>query len=176
MSGSKITILYLTLLSALLITLALGGCAAKQELAPEAAPVVATDDEARLREARLREEQARREAELRKKFENADIHYDYDRYDLRQEARGILNEKAAYLAERPQAMVIIEGHCDDRGSSAYNLALGEKRAKAAQAYLEAMGVTGQRMESVSYGKERPLVTGQTEEAFAANRRAHFVIK
>lgn len=176
MSVSKGTGLYLTIMSAALLVLALGGCAAKQEPAPEAAPVVATDDEARLREARLREEQARREAELRKKFENADIHFDYDRYDLRQEARGILNDKAAFLAERTQAGVIIEGHCDERGSSAYNLALGEKRAKAAQAYLEAMGVAGQRMETVSYGKERPLVMGNTEEAYAANRRAHFVVK
>jgi peptidoglycan-associated lipoprotein len=176
MSVSKGIRLYLTIMSAALLVLALGGCAAKQESAPEAPPVVAIDDEARLREARLREEQARREAEMRAKFENADIHYDYDRYDLRQEARGILNEKASFLTEQPQAMVIIEGHCDDRGSSAYNLALGEKRAKAAQAYLEAMGVMGQRMESVSYGKERPMVTGQTEEAYAANRRAHFVIK
>jgi peptidoglycan-associated lipoprotein len=176
MSVSKGIRLYLTIMSATLLVLALGGCAAKQEPAPEAAAVAAGDDEARLREARLREEQARREAELRKKFENADIHYDYDRYDLRQEARGILNEKAAFLAERSQTTVIIEGHCDERGSSAYNLALGEKRAKAASAYLEAMGVTGQRLETVSYGKERPLVMGNTEEAYAANRRAHFVIK
>ena len=176
MPGSKRTFPCLTLLSALLLLLALGGCAAKQESAPEAAPVVATDDEARLREARLREEQARREAELRQKFENADIHFDFDRYDLRQDARGILNEKATFLAERTQAGVIIEGHCDERGSSAYNLALGEKRAKAAQAYLEAMGVAGQRLEAVSYGKERPLVMGNTEEAYAANRRAHFVVK
>lgn len=176
MSVAKVTSLYLTIMSAALLVLVLGGCAAKQESAPEAAPVVATDDEARLREARLREEQARREAEMRSKFENADIHFDYDRYDLRQEVRVILNEKASFLTERPQAMVIIEGHCDDRGSAAYNLALGEKRAKAAAAYLEAMGVMGQRMETVSYGKERPLVAGQTEEAYAANRRAHFVIK
>ena len=72
--------------------------------------------------------------------------------------------------------VIIEGHCDERGSSAYNLALGEKRALAAKAYLQSMGVAPQRMETVSYGKERPLVPGHTEEAYAANRRAHFVIK
>ncbi|MEW5912986.1 MAG: peptidoglycan-associated lipoprotein Pal [Thermodesulfobacteriota bacterium] len=133
--------------------------------------------EQRLREAQLKEQQARSaEAKLRDVFVNQDIHFEYDRYDLTPEAKQILNDKAAFLQQHPQIKVIIEGHCDERGSNAYNMALGEKRAKATAAYLEAMGVSGSRIETVSYGEERPLVMGHTEQAWAANRRAHFVIK
>lgn len=157
-----------------LLLLGLAGCASTPTPAPEtAAPAPAPTDDAA---ERLRQQAAIREAQLRTQFENQDIHFDFDRYDLRPEARQILNEKAAYLLERNNLSVIIEGHCDDRGSSAYNLALGEKRALAAKAYLQSMGVAAQRMETVSYGKERPLVPGHTEEAYAANRRGHFVIK
>lgn len=104
------------------------------------------------------------------------MHFEYDRYDLTAEARQVLNEKARYMQSHPDLKIIIEGHCDERGSSAYNLALGEKRAKACAAYLQAMGIAANRMETVSYGEERPLVQGLTEEAYAANRRGHFVIK
>ncbi len=157
-----------------LLLLGLAGCASTPTPAPEtAAPAPAPTDDAA---ERLRQQAAIREAQLRTQFENQDIHFDFDRYDLRPEARQILNEKAAYLLERNNLSVIIEGHCDDRGSSAYNLALGEKRALAAKAYLQSMGVAAQRMETVSYGKERPLVPGHTEEAYAANRRDHFVVK
>jgi peptidoglycan-associated lipoprotein len=157
-----------------LLLLGLAGCASTPTPTPEAtAPAPAPTDDAA---ERLRQQQAIREAQLKTQFENQDIHFDFDRYDLRPEARQILNDKAAYLTERAGVAVIIEGHCDERGSSAYNLALGEKRALAAKAYLQSMGVAPQRMETVSYGKERPLVPGHTEEAYAANRRAHFVIK
>jgi peptidoglycan-associated lipoprotein len=133
--------------------------------------------EQRLREAQLKEQQARAgEAKLRDVFVNQDIHFDFDRYDLSPEAKQILNDKAAYMQQHPQIKVIVEGHCDERGSNAYNMALGERRAKAAAAYLEAMGISGQRLETVSYGEERPLVLGHNEQAWAANRRAHFVIK
>lgn len=131
----------------------------------------------RLREARLAEQQARgSEARQREVFVNQDVHFEYDRYDLTAEARQVLNEKARYMQSHPDLKIIIEGHCDERGSSAYNLALGEKRAKACAAYLQAMGIAANRMETVSYGEERPLVQGLTEEAYAANRRGHFVIK
>jgi len=80
------------------------------------------------------------------------------------------------MQSHPEVNVIVEGHCDERGSASYNMALGEKRAKAAAAYLQAMGISAARLETVTYGKEKPLVRGNTEEAFAANRRGHFVIK
>ena len=157
------------------------GCAKEKVAAPggglsaEEQARLKAERERRLREARLREQQ-QSAARLREMFVNQDVHFDYDRYDLSAEAKQILTDKAAYLKEHPQVKVIIEGHCDERGSNAYNMALGEKRARAAAAYLEAMGIDPNRLETVSYGEEKPLVLGQTEEAYAANRRAHFVIK
>ncbi len=157
------------------------GCGKEQVAAPggqlsaEEQARVEAERQRRLREAQLQEQQAR-SSQLREVFVNQDVHFDYDRYDLSAEAKQILNEKAAYMQKAPGLMVIVEGHCDERGSNAYNMALGEKRAKAAAAYLEAMGIGGNRLETVSYGEERPLVMGTSEEAYAANRRAHFVIK
>lgn len=128
-------------------------------------------------EAALNEQIAReQEQKLKEAFVNQDIHFDYDRWDLSDEAKQVLNDKAAYMLSHPELSVIVEGHCDERGSNAYNMALGEKRARAAAAYLEVMGISLDRMESVSYGEERPKVMGHTEEAYSANRRASFVIK
>ncbi|RJX28777.1 MAG: peptidoglycan-associated lipoprotein Pal [Desulfarculus sp.] len=172
--------------AALMLALALPLGCAKEKVGPttgltEAEKARAEQErrvrEQRLREARLKEQQARdAETKLRDVFVNQDIHFEYDRYDLTPEAKQILNDKAGFMQQHPQIKVIVEGHCDERGSNAYNMALGERRAKAAAAYLEAMGVSGARIETVSYGEERPLVMGHTEQAYAANRRAHFVIK
>jgi peptidoglycan-associated lipoprotein len=160
------------------------GCSKKAvgpgELSAEEQARLKAEEERRLREQGLREGQPGAfpgtEVQMREIFQNQDIHFDYDRYDLRGDVKQILNDKSAFLQSHPDLNVIVEGHCDERGSSAYNLALGEKRAKAAAAYLAAMGISVSRMETVSYGKERPLILGHTEEACAANRRAHFVIK
>ncbi|MCB2188360.1 MAG: peptidoglycan-associated lipoprotein Pal [Deltaproteobacteria bacterium] len=183
--------LKLMMLVVLALTLALGlgvGCGKKtvpspDQLSAEEQARLAAERERRMREAQLREGQAGSEgaltgteAQMREVFENQDVHFDYDSYDLSPEAKQILNEKAAYLKSHSDLLCIVEGHCDERGSNAYNMALGEKRARAAAAYLEAMGISQTRLETVSYGEERPLVPGQTEEAYAANRRAHFVVK
>lgn len=179
-----------TLVLALILGLAVGastGCSKKEvgapgELSAEEQARLKAEEERRLREQRLREGQGAgsgltgTEAQMREIFTNQDIHYDYDRYDLRSDAKQILNDKAGYMQSHPEVNVIVEGHCDERGSASYNMALGEKRAKAAAAYLQAMGISSARLETVTYGKEKPLVRGNTEEAFAANRRAHFVIK
>ena len=167
-----------------LLTAGLSGCAKEAVTgvsAEEQARLKAEEErrlrEQRLREAQLKEQQARgSEAQLREIFVNQDIHFDYDRYDLSAEAKQILNDKAAYMQSHPALQTIVEGHCDERGSNSYNMALGEKRAKAAAAYLQAMGIAADRLETVSYGEERPLVQGHNEEAWAANRRAHFAIK
>jgi peptidoglycan-associated lipoprotein len=164
----------------LALVLGVAGCGKKTVAGPgqlSAEEQARLEEERRLREARLAEQSARGgEARQREMFINQDVHFEYDRYDLTNEAKQILNEKSAYMQNHPDLMVIVEGHCDERGSNAYNMALGEKRARACAAYLQAMGVAYDRMETVSYGEERPLVLGTTEEAYAANRRGHFIIK
>ncbi|MFZ5998727.1 MAG: peptidoglycan-associated lipoprotein Pal [Nitrospirota bacterium] len=104
-----------------------------------------------------------------------DIHFDFDRYDVRDDAKPVLKELAAFLSNNRAARVIIEGHCDDRGTDEYNLALGERRATAAKEYLVSLGIPSNRIETVSYGEEKPLCTEGTEECWAKNRRAHFVL-
>jgi peptidoglycan-associated lipoprotein len=105
-----------------------------------------------------------------------DVFYDFDSYDLREDARQVLREDARALAERPKIQVVIEGHCDERGSESYNLALGDKRANVAKEFLVSQGIATDRIESISYGEERPFATGHDEAAWAQNRRAHFVSK
>ncbi|MFZ0131374.1 MAG: peptidoglycan-associated lipoprotein Pal [Desulfobacterales bacterium] len=114
-------------------------------------------------------------AEARKAFENQDIHFEYDSALLTPQAQEILREKARFMQESPATKVIIEGHCDERGTNEYNLALGEQRAKMTAEFLTALGVSATRIKTVSYGEERPLVRSNSEEAWAANRRAHFVV-
>jgi len=104
-----------------------------------------------------------------------DINFDYDRYDIRPDAQPVLQEIASWLVKNPSAKILIEGHCDERGTSEYNLALGDRRAKAARDYLVALGVAPARIEMISYGEEKPLCTEQTEDCWAKNRRAHFVV-
>jgi peptidoglycan-associated lipoprotein len=104
-----------------------------------------------------------------------DIHFDYDRYSLKSDAREILKKQAAWLANHGTASIIIEGNCDERGTTEYNLALGERRAKEAMKYLIELGIDGKRLKTVSYGKERPLDPEHNEEAWAKNRRDHFVL-
>jgi len=108
-------------------------------------------------------------------IEETDILFDFDSFELSPAAKKILADKAAYLKGRPGMKVLIEGHCDERGTSEYNLALGERRARAALEYLVFLGIDAKRLSSVSYGEERPVDPGHNEEAWAKNRRAHFVV-
>ena len=103
-----------------------------------------------------------------------DVFFDFDSYSLSGEARGTLEANANELKRVTTGNITIEGHCDERGTKAYNLALGEKRANAAKEFLVAAGVNGSRINTVSYGKERPFDDGHDESAWAKNRRAHFV--
>jgi peptidoglycan-associated lipoprotein len=103
----------------------------------------------------------------------ADIHFDYDSATLTDEARSTLEKHALWLQGHRDVKVTIEGHCDERGTVEYNLALGEQRARATRDYLVGLGVTTERLRVVSYGKERPLDPGTGEAAWARNRRAHF---
>ncbi|MCU0560094.1 MAG: peptidoglycan-associated lipoprotein Pal [Desulfobacterales bacterium] len=112
----------------------------------------------------------------RSAFENEDIFFGYDSSAITAEAQEVLRRKAAFLKANPAIRITIEGHCDERGTNEYNLALGEARAKSAKAFLVDLGISANRIATISYGEERPLVEGRTEEAFAKNRRAHFVIE
>ena len=91
-------------------------------------------------------------------------------------AKDLLSQKAEWLRANPNTSVIIEGHCDERGTSAYNIALGDSRAESAKSYLFALGVDATKLSKISYGEERPLDPGMSEQAWAKNRRAHFVIE
>ena len=104
-----------------------------------------------------------------------DIFFDFDKAQIRPDAKAPLQEDVAWLKAHPKAAFTIEGHCDERGTSEYNLGLGERRAKAAKDYLMASSIDGKRITTVSYGKERPFVLGHDETAWKWNRRGHFVV-
>ena len=103
------------------------------------------------------------------------VFYGYDSADVAADMQGTLQKNAEILRQYPSWVVTIEGHCDERGTAEYNLTLGERRAQAARAYLVSLGIPTERIKTVSYGKEFPFDPGATEEAYAKNRRAHFVV-
>lgn len=105
----------------------------------------------------------------------ADIHFDYDSAELTATARERLASHAKWLLAYPTIQILVEGHCDERGTVEYNLALGDRRAQAAYNYLASLGVAVERTKTISYGKEFPLDPGHTEEAWAKNRRCRFLI-
>ena len=109
-------------------------------------------------------------------FENQDVYFDYDAYTISDPAKKILDDKIAFLKKYPAVTVTIEGNCDQRGTEEYNLALGERRATAAKQYITTAGGGNFQLNTVSYGKERPLSTGHDEAAWAKNRRDHFALK
>lgn len=104
------------------------------------------------------------------------IYFDFDKYNLRDDAKAGLKNNFEVMKAQSDVRIQIEGHCDERGTVEYNLALGEKRANAAKDYLASLGIPRDRMSVISYGKERPAAFGSNEDAWAKNRRAEFVIK
>jgi len=104
-----------------------------------------------------------------------DVHFDFDRSDVKPADRPILEGIAKYLKDNAGIYLLIEGHCDERGTNEYNLALGERRALNTRAFLAGLGVEQERMVTVTYGEEDPLDPGHTEDAWAKNRRAHFKV-
>ncbi len=186
-----IGLLLLLVIPGLMLT---ASCAKKEVVSePEVTTAVDEDAEAKrlaeeaararaLEEQRLRDEMARKEAAemaaraVRDKFQNEDIHFEFDKARLLPEAQDILRDKAQFLMANPDVLVIIEGHCDERGTNEYNMALGDRRASSAKSFLVDLGIAGQRLTTISYGEEKPLDPGHSEEAWAKNRRAHFVIE
>ena len=132
--------------------------------------------------ARKAEEAKRLEADQQAAFHRAaaealqDIHFDLDQSEIKAEDRSQLQKVADFLKAYPAARVEIQGHCDERGTLEYNLALGNRRASATMQYLAALGVQESRFSLISYGKERPLCTEANEACWSKNRRAHFELK
>lgn len=104
-----------------------------------------------------------------------DVFFDFDKSLIRPDAREALDEDISVLNENPGLRVVVEGHCDERGTNEYNLALGERRAKAVRDYLMAGGIESDRISTISYGEERPFCLGHDETAWQCNRRGHFVV-
>lgn len=134
------------------------------------------------RQRALDEKRSKEEAAMRKitaarnLFMNEDIYFDFDKSDLKPETQEVLKSKAEWLRKNPGESVIIEGHCDERGTNEYNLALGDRRAQSAKNFLNDLGIAKSRLTTISYGEERPADPRQNEDAWSKNRRAHFVLE
>jgi len=184
----------------LCLGLFLGGCPKKKVAVSKDVSSVQRAEEAARREREAREAKERelarlREEELKKPTEGElvakkepgiegevfeskllkDIHFDFDKYDVRPVDEAVLKENAVFLKNNPKMKIQIEGHCDERGTVEYNLALGERRANNTKKYLVFLGIPSDRISTISFGKERPLDKGHHEEAWARNRRAHIVV-
>ncbi|QIG81382.1 peptidoglycan-associated lipoprotein Pal [Stakelama tenebrarum] len=114
-------------------------------------------------------------ADFKRSVVSDTIHFALDQYDIDPEARAVLDSQARWLAQYPNVRITLEGHCDERGTREYNLALGDRRANAAKNYLAARGVSPSRITTISYGKERPIALGSNEAAWAQNRRAVTIV-
>jgi peptidoglycan-associated lipoprotein len=156
------TLLALTL--ALTVIVAASGCSKKT------AP-----DEGAIPTAPSVEENALGDSDSGKALGLQSINFPYDSFVLTTEAKNTLKANAGIMKDKKSLNIQIEGHCDQRGGIQYNIALGEKRANSVKKYLQDLGVTGDRVSTISYGKERPIDNGSSEDAYAKNRRANFVI-
>jgi peptidoglycan-associated lipoprotein len=157
--------------------------AAKKKAEQEAAAKKRAEEEAAAKKRAEEEAAAKKRAEAEaaqrllqdqiNAFETEKIYFDYDKADLKPEAQAILERKAAFLQANQAYSAKIEGNCDERGTNEYNLALGEKRADAAKNYLSSLGISPNRMTTISYGEEKPVATGHDESAWSQNRRDEF---
>lgn len=195
-------ILFLVALLALpIVTLTFTSCAQQEKATVETAPAPKSDEAEKALIARLKKEQAEatkaREAKMaawKKEMETKRLMeaktaahaakasflidhalFDYDKYNIRADAEQILRGKAEYMKANPDIRVEIQGHCDERGTVDYNLALGDRRAHAAASFLMSLGINADRIETVTYGEEKPIAKDHNETAWAKNRRAQFMI-
>ncbi|HEU0055262.1 MAG TPA: peptidoglycan-associated lipoprotein Pal [Longimicrobium sp.] len=185
---------HLALLLVLPLPLVLSGCKKRQPANPgpevdtstttgggranaDSIPLATAEANRRAEAERLERERRAREAAASAAREvlTEIVFFQYDSDEIAPEAEARLRLKAAVMRDNPNVRVRIEGHCDQRGSTEYNLALGQRRAEAVRAFLENYGIDGSRFTTVSYGEERPLMEGDDEEAYARNRRAEFGI-
>lgn len=112
---------------------------------------------------------------LKSAFLGDHVYFDFDRYNIRPDGAAIIQAKAAFMSQYPGVTSEIQGHCDERGTEVYNMALGDRRARSTYNYITSLGISGSRLSTVSYGEERPLDPGHNEAAWARNRRAQFMI-
>lgn len=172
---------FLILILALSFILLLSACSKKAaRVEPVQGPVVETVDEpvAQVEKPVLSEEelfQQKSLEELNKDQVLRMIHFDFDMYSIREDMKPVMQANADWLLKFPSVEVLVEGHCDERGTIEYNIALGEKRAEAARNYLVSLGLNAAKVKIISYGKSKPLVTGVDEATYFQNRRAEFVI-
>jgi peptidoglycan-associated lipoprotein len=191
------TISAIVLVLTAMVLFSVSSCA-KKEISSEPATTTAEEEAKRRAEEEARQRELERQRALkeedigdeslsdsmaeqrtvsaRTRFENEDIYFEFDSVRLTPGAQEILTQKAQWLQANRDAMVTIEGHCDNRGTNEYNLALGEGRAQSAKGFLVDLGIDATRLNTISYGEERPIAMDQTEEAWSRNRRAHFVIR
>lgn len=166
--------------------LPLAGCGGGPEPAPPPEPAVDEDAARREREARERAEREAREraeAEARRRAERERVinviaervHFDFDKSNIRPDQESVLQRKIEVLRQYPNLSLQIEGHCDERGSDEYNLALGQRRAESVKRYLASYGLQGDRFTTISYGEERPVDPASNESGWEQNRRSEFVV-
>lgn len=174
----------ITSLTCLLVLSFFVSCKKEVEQAPPPPPQVKEQPKPKVETPPVKEEPKLTEQELfmKKTLEeiNAEkplslIYFDFDMYFIREDAKSVLQQNAAWLKKFSSAKILIEGHCDERGTEEYNMALGEKRAKAAMDYLISLGIGADRVRIVSYGKSQPLDPGHNESAWDMNRRGQFVV-
>ncbi len=181
----------LFLIPLMVLALALGGCGKKKESVQTNPEAGATETGENLENVDLQQENfpgeelggqevegedVTEEAEAKPAVMLQDVFFDFDKYDLSEEARERLNQDARILRAQKDVHLVIEGHCDERGTVQYNLALGEKRAREVKDYLVSLDIDPSRIDIVSYGKEKPFALGHDEQSWAQNRRAHFVVR
>ena len=172
-------------LSCILVFLFLAACRAKVEEAPPPPPQVEeqpkveqVDEVPPVKKPELSEEEifmSKTLEEINREAPLEMIHFDYDRFFIREDAKPVLEKNSSWLKKFASAKILIEGHCDERGTEEYNLALGEKRAKSTFDYLVSLGISMERIKIISYGKSQPIDQGHNEVAWQKNRRAQFTI-
>ena len=170
MKASRVFLVVLGLIALIWV----GGCSKKPAPGPVVSPPEATTPAPSVTQKPATTPTTETEAPapaVRLKLEDA--FFEYDKYELRPEARQVLSQDAEFLMSNPGMKTLIEGHCDERGTNEYNLALGDRRARAAKDFLVKYGIDPSRIETISYGEERPFALGHDEAAWSQNRRAHF---
>ncbi len=175
MKSKKIWFKMLVLIFAMGFVFTIGCCKKKQA---ETAPAAATKEgvsEDELAAKRKAEQEAMLKKAAMQKFVNEDVYFDFDDASIRADQKPVLKDKVDFLKANPDISVTIEGHCDERGTEAYNMALGERRAQSIKTFLINAGIDKSRLNTISYGEEKPVDPGHNEAAWAKNRRGHFKI-